>query len=95
MTKVCFRTLSLASAIALAIASMSGPAIAQGRPDQPTTGPASAPTAGAPQQISAPTPLSMSPETSPQRAGSLQQGFGPMQGNPLLSAQPMQNGGKW
>lgn len=93
MTKACFWMLSLASAVALAIAPVTGPVMAQARVDSPAT------TAGspqqqtvAPQQIAAPAP---SPDTSPQRAGSLQ-GFGPMQINSLLGVQPMQNGGgKW
>jgi hypothetical protein len=85
MAKVCFRTLSLASAIVLAMA----PAMAETRLDPPLV--ATAPPAESSQlqgvaalQFDAP-----APSTAPSQPA----GFGPMPSSPLLGAHPVQIGG--
>jgi hypothetical protein len=96
------KSLSVASIVALAMVSMTmggltGPAMAQARLDSsaataaPVAVSGSSPQGAAPQRISA--PVAPSSMASPARAGSLQ-GFGPMQANPLLGAQPLQEVGK-
>ncbi len=101
MAKTSMWTSSVASVVAatiafLTMASLTVPAMAQTRPDSsaasaaPAVVSGPAPQVAAPQQIVAPAPSS----SSTPRAGSLQ-GFGPMQTNSLLGAQPLQDvGGK-
>jgi len=98
MAKASMWTSSVASVVVVTMASLTVPATAQTRLDSsaasaaPVAVSGSAPQGAAPQQIAAPVPPSSM--TPPARAGSLQ-GFGPMQANPLLGAQPLQDvGGK-
>jgi hypothetical protein len=99
MAKAGMWTLSLAPVVAMTMASLTVPAMAQARLDPstasaaPATVPGSSLQVAAPRQIAAPLPSSST--ASAPRAGSLQ-GFGPMQANPLLGTQPLQDGsGKW
>jgi len=98
MAKARIWTSSAASVVAAMMAFLAVPAMAQTRLDSsaataaPVAVSGSSPQGAAPQQIAAPAaPSSMA---SPARAGSLQ-GFGPLQANPLLGGQPLQDvGGK-
>ena len=98
MAKASIWTSSVASIVAVTMTSLTAPAMAQARLDSSAASTAPVAVSGsssqvvAPQQIAAPAPPSSM--ASPARAGSLQ-GFGPMQANPLLGAQPLQDvGGK-
>jgi len=90
MAKASIWTSSVASIVAVTMASLTVPVMAQARLDSsagsaaPVAVSGSSPQGAAPRQIAAPAPPSST--TSPTRAGSLQ-GFGPMQANPLLGLQ--------